>query len=261
MKLVHVSQPHAAALLNEWSFLMLRFALVASILTLASCSGNQEDTASQTSTSNETIEDQAARQLSWIENDEWRQMVIAQAKAGQPSVKYSRSCSRDFPVRIGNSAQCFDPISLPRNVLSDVIQMNAHRFFSESDYDQRVTKLYAFRHNGTYASWLGQTDIEALAKDFNVPSDMIGRVSVRSYQAGDTTFKSLLDGLFITTDFVEDTSISAFVADIVGGDAVRVFSFGPNEVGLYPGGGFNATFSIWVTDTHLIYVKREGWDA
>jgi hypothetical protein len=183
-----------------------------------------------------TIDDQAARDLAWIEDADLLAQVVEYAKAGQPNPLNSY-------------------VTLPANVKADIVDMTKHRFYVESDYDERITKLYVMDHAGDLATDVGTA--RQLALMLNVPSSMIGTIYKRTYGSRERQFIRNFEGLYIGGDYVGDTSISRYLRDLLDGHDVVVHTFGPEEISLYPGGGFNTTFYLIITDSHVVYAKKE----
>ncbi len=150
---------------------------------------------------------------------------------------------------------------LPEAVAADVATMEASRFANESDYDQRVTKLFVFKHDGDLARRQTSESLKALAQALGVPEAMVQAVGVPRCHGKQHDALHVLESLYVGTEFVEQTSLYHFALETLGDAAALIVTFGPEGVDLYPGGGYTTDFAVWITKDYVVYAKREGWNS
>lgn len=233
---------------------MKTFAAIALLATsLVACSQNHE-------TQSETASSEQEDSLNWIDDAAAKQLVLDYAKAGQPELIATDECFAG-QAQLGGSDYCMEPVKLPAQVLKQIVKMNAQRFDNVSDYDQRITKLYVFNHAGNLGTYIDEDEARGLAESLSIPSELIGAMSVKSYSADDRSFLSLLTGLTVDESFQDETLLHGYAKELIAGKKAKVFTFGPDEITLYPGGGFGILFQLIITDDHMIYIKNEGWNS
>jgi hypothetical protein len=218
----------------------------------------------------DVVDDQvAAGALDWIERPEWKAEVVAYAKAGTPTVVVaSPECAatwRPHHDQLGTDEHgypiCVTAVALPEAVAADVATMEKSRFANESDYDQRVTKLYVFKHDGDLSRYQSTASLEALALAVGIPERLIGGFRFHAVLPTDKDAFYTLESLYVGSDFADSTSLSTYATGLLGASAVLAVTFGPDEVELYPGGGFTTDFAFYITKDYVIYAKREGWNS
>ena len=214
-----------------------------------------------------SIDDQVRDEFTWVENEQDIEQIKELAKAGNPKIKSnSRQCSSTFSDQIGFAAKnalCLSWMKLPSQLMTDLVLNNNQRFANESDYDQRVTKFYAFRHDGSLNRDLSLEEIDRLFKAFNASVSFESKYAnyhIETSSVGDSAYLASLSGLYVGTTFQDQTETFLYARDFFQGAAVKSISI-PYEVGLYPGGGFTAKFELLISDRHLIFVKTEGWNS
>lgn len=217
------------------------------------CSSQSADNTSSTQS-----DDQAAK-LEWITDASAKQLVIDYARAGQPALVYTDECYAG-QVQLGGSDYCMEPVRLPAPVLKSVLKMNEQRFDNVSDYDQRITKLYAFKHD-KFGTFSDKDEAASIADALSIPADMIAAMTENLYGGQDRSFLDILTGLTIDEDYQNKTVLHTFVSELLKDRKAKVFTFGPDEISLYPGGGFGISFMLIITDDHMIYIKNEGWNS
>lgn len=199
-------------------------------------------------------------------------VVKALAKAGKPIISHNdvecptRYIDDDsFVDRLGTSYDpfCVKHVSLPAKVLKEVLDMEENELENLSDYDQRVTKYYVFKQcKYNPKRYVGERGIKELAKAFNIPQDQVKGLQFSAFIADSNSF-SELGGLFVrsaTEGYREITRTLRHTRSLLKGQLVLRASFG-DGIDLYPGGGFAVTYYIYITKTHLVYVKKSGWDS
>jgi hypothetical protein len=214
-----------------------------------------------------SIDDQVSDEFTWVENEDHIEDIKELAKAGHPKIRSnSKKCNAPFVDLIGknaNSQLCLRWAKLPEQLMKDLVLNNSQRFANESDYDQRVTKFYAFEHNGELNKDLTSAEIERLLETFSanvsISPDNDG-YHIGSTIAGEQNYLVSLSGLFVGTIFQDETETFLFAREFFQGATVKSVSTS-YEVGLYPGGGFTTRFELLISAKHLIFVKTEGWNS
>ncbi|MCB0367822.1 MAG: hypothetical protein H6624_01455 [Bdellovibrionaceae bacterium] len=153
---------------------------------------------------------------------------------------------------------CVKLVSLPGDVLSEIITMKDAELENESDYDQRMTKLYIFKQD-TYNTNLDLDAIKKVAKALGIPFHHLRGIRHKAFIANESSF-SQFDGLMVGTEWVDNPKSVQHLIDTLKGKLVMGVSFG-DEVELYPGGGFGVTYYLYFTKGMLVYAKLSGWDA
>jgi hypothetical protein len=214
-----------------------------------------------------SIDDQIREELTWVENESDIKLIKELARAGRLKIKTnSNECNAPFVDLIGKDAHnrlCLKWVKLPEQLMSDLVLNNSQRFANESDYDQRITKFYAFEHNGELNRDLSIPEMESLFQTFNASVSFDLKYSeyhVMQTAAGDVNYLDSLNGLFVGPTFQDETAAFLYARDFFQGATIRSIS-APYEVSLYPGGGFTARFELLISDKHLIFVKTEGWNS
>lgn len=194
--------------------------------------------------------------------------VMELADGGVPQIAYS---SEDCPKSYGNkafthklgagtgySSLCVKQVKIPADVLSEIRTMKENELENESDYDQRLTKLYVFEQDN-YQTNLSESGVRELAKALGIPSDQIKNISFNAFVPDASSFGQF-EGLVIGEDFVDESQSLKYLRQLLKGQLVLGVSFG-DEIELYPGGGFGVTYYLYFTKGKVVYVKQSGWDA
>jgi hypothetical protein len=211
------------------------------------------------------IDDQIEDELDWVEDDEDREAIELLARSGEVNIhRNSDRCFGEQTDDLGRGkdgqALCVKQVKLPREALAEVKLGNEYRFENVSDYDQRVTRLYAFEHNGLLDRFIGDEDLAALTKAFGIPQ-IAGEPRVKVTTPDDYGHLGILDySMYVGVDYAEETAMLNFSRAFLGEAEAKTFRFG-SGVELYPGGGFTTDFAIIVTAEKLLYVKVEGWNS
>lgn len=150
---------------------------------------------------------------------------------------------------------------LPSEVFSEVRVMKEYELENDSDYDQRLTRLYVFKQDILKpGSSMSAKTVKQVASALGIPAKVVQGISFSSF-IGNEGSLSQFEGLYIGTDFVGDDSESLkFLRSQMKGKLVLQVSFG-DGIELYPGGAFYATHYLFIMDGKLIFVKHSGWDA
>lgn len=139
--------------------------------------------------------------------------------------------------------------------------MKEYELENDSDYDQRLTRLYVFKQDILKpGSSMSAKTVKQVASALGIPAKVVQGISFSSF-IGNEGSLSQFEGLYIGTDFVGDDSESLkFLRSQMKGKLVLQVSFG-DGIELYPGGAFYATHYLFIMDGKLIFVKHSGWDA
>ena len=214
-----------------------------------------------------SIDEQVRETFSWVESEVDIAQIKELAKAGKPKIKSnSKECSSPFVDRIGKdlkSSLCLKWSKLSEQLMNDLILNNGHRFANESDYDQRVTKFYAFEHDGSLNRDLSAAETELLFKTFSASVSFESKYlpyQVETAVVGDQSYLASLSGLFVGKTFQDLPESFLYAREFFQGAAVKSISI-PYEVVLYPGGGYTTRFELLISARHLIFVKTEGWNS
>ncbi len=216
-----------------------------------------------------SIDNQVQEEFTWVESEEDIAKITELAKSGHPKIKSNaKVCAAAAPYTdaIGKdqTAQlCLKWKQLPEQLLSDLILNNQNRFTNESDYDQRITKFYAFEHDGSLHRDLSTVEIDRLFKTFSATisfTSKYGTYNVMSTSAEDAGYLTSLSGLFVGTSFQDQPETFLYAKEFFQGATVKSV-VAAYEVGLYPGGGFTTKFELFISEKHLIFVKTEGWNS
>lgn len=210
------------------------------------------------------IDQIAAVKLGWIDNTSDVDQVKQYARVGNPHVtRNSPGCSSEFPDTLGSGEFlfCVAIADLPKSVLHDLTTMQWSRFDNHSDYDQRVTRFLVARHNGSLYRDLSPEDVRMLAALVDISSDYVGRIYFSKPLPGSRAWLSALRGLYVGENLIDETSLFEQAARLHAGREFIQIGFGPEEISLYPGGGYNTRFSFFINEEFIIYAKTEGWNS
>lgn len=216
-----------------------------------------------------SIDNQVEEEFTWVESEEDIAKIKELAKSGHPKIRSnSKVCAAATPFTdaIGKdqTAQlCLKWMQLPEQLLNDLILNNQNRFTNESDYDQRITKFYAFEHDGSLYKDLSTAEIDRLLRTFSATisfTPKYGTYNVMSTSAEDEGYLTSLSGLFVGTSFQDQPETFLYASEFFQGATVKSV-VAAYEAGLYPGGGFTTKFEFFISEKQLIFVKTEGWNS
>ncbi len=203
--------------------------------------------------------------LSWIESRRDRDMVLKYAQAGSPMPVRSESCPAEFPLSLGADSghypTCVQTVELPVDVAAEVRTMSVERFLNLSDYDQRTTKLYVFEKPADQSVSIDAEEVQRIAALLNIPKSYVRNIRFSTSSSQSPDFLSALRSVYVGENFVEHSRSFEFVAQLLADQPFIAVHFGPEEIGLYPGGGFGTKFYLYISERHLIYAKVEGWNS
>lgn len=193
--------------------------------------------------------------------------VIALANAGDFSiVKNSSECPRQYgPVnerdelRGERGALCVESLLLPEDVQFEIDLMKQAELENESDYDQRITSVLAFKYHKMKNAQASLEELEKLVNALNIPFAQMKDLSFSSEVASARTF-SRFDDLFLGIEFITKAKVRNFLLKSFKGQNLQVVSFG-DGVELYPGGGFYVTHYLFISKNQAIYVKLSWWNS
>ncbi len=203
--------------------------------------------------------------LSWIESRRDREMVLRYAQAGTPSPVHSELCSAEFPLNLGAEVLgypvCVRAVDLPTDVNAEIATMSVERFSNLSDYDQRTTKLYVFERDADESVSLDAEEVRRIATLLNIPKSYVRNIRFSTASPESSSYLSALRSVYIGDQFIERSKSFDFVSKLLDDQPFITVSFGPGEIGLYPGGGFGTRFYLYISGQYLIYSKVEGWNS
>ncbi len=212
---------------------------------------------------------QATQTYAWYEDNE---TVMMLADSGTPIIdRQSSDCpnrysDQSLTHRLGTENVGWRPFCvtheyLPSSVFSEVRVMSDHELENDSDYDQRITRLYVFKQEDLKpGSSLSVKTVKDVAIALGIPSKVVKGISFSSF-VGTKDSLGQFEGLYIGTDFVGDkTETLSFLRSQMEDKLVLQVTFG-DGVELYPGGGFSVTHYLFIMDGKLIFVKHSWWDA
>lgn len=212
------------------------------------------------------IDEQIESELSgWVDVED-RERIETLVRSGDPQIDWnSERCEGDQDdLGTGDRALCLQTLRLPAAVFAEIRRGATYRFVNVSDYDQRATRLYAFRHAGLLDRDLSPEDLAILMEAFAIPVDAGPSLEASPYiwEASPESrgYLSPLSGLFFGEEWQQEGAAYEYAMDLLEGAPTTTYTWRA-EVSLYPGGGFTTSFHIVVTDRHLLFFKIEGWNA
>ena len=161
-----------------------------------------------------------------------------------------------------NPGVCVSLKKLPKNVLQEVLFMEEEQTENESDYDSRITKVYVIETDGvlSYKNGFSDFTIGEMKKTFSIPES--AKMTFEMMAPVNSVFKML--PYYLTYGQggfdVEDTYIGQYLKDQMRDETGIHFEF-TEEIGLYPGGGINATYHIFTMDKKIVYLKMVWWNS
>lgn len=230
------------------------------LLTVAACG----DVASASSRLFGEEDRLAERDLGWVDSKEQIKEIVALAKSGKPIIDLkSDMCDGALNDALGveDPTICVNQVNLPSDVYLQIKEMNNNRFKVESDYDQRATRLYVLRHDGSLTTLLTPDEMDILMVALGIPAKMGAPYIDQQVRPVDYKYLQLLKGLHTEKNgWEEHPAAYRFVNGVLRGKKITTYTWA-TEVGLYPGGGFTTKFAVYISPTHLIFVKTEGWNS
>lgn len=209
------------------------------------------------------IDHLAESKLGWIDSDEDVALVKQYAKTGKPLlIQSADNCQSEFPDAIGAGVFhfCVALADVPADVEETISSMQASRFDNVSDYDHRVTRYVVARHDGSILTTFERHGAEALAALIDIDQNFYKDIQLSHPAVGSFAWLSALRGLWVGETMIDDSPLFLHAASLSSGDFQQV-SFGPDEISLYPGGGYNIRFTFYINDQYIIYAKSEGWNS
>jgi hypothetical protein len=212
---------------------------------------------------------QTSQALAWYEDNE---TVMILAESGTPRIdRQSSDCpnrysDQSLTHRLGTENVGWRPFCviheyLPSAVFSEVRAMAEYELENDSDYDQRITRMYVFKQEDLNpGTALSIETVKQLGMALGIPKKIIKGITFSSF-IGDETTLGQFEGLYVGTDFVGDQTESLkYLRSQLMGKLVLEVTFG-DGIELYPGGGFSVTHYLFILDGKLIFVKHSSWDA
>lgn len=163
----------------------------------------------------------------------------------------------------GKDGLCIDPIIMGKEAQYEVSDMHFEQYENESDYDARITNVMAFKHDGYLNPDRGidPTLLEELQGAFHIPAE-----AIQNWSVGSIKNKKPLDhfsgylSLGEVAAEIERFYLSDFLRKMLKDDTGIHLEF-YQEIELYPGGGINARFHIFLMEGKALYVKEVYWNS
>ena len=182
----------------------------------------------------------------------------------------SEECSTKYPDilvmpgRFGKKGLCMSQVRFDEQAYDELDQMADEQFLNESDYDARITEVFAFEHEG-YLTWNGSVNkdiIEDLEEAFNLAEGTAENFQVRPMNTHSDPLRPFSSYLSIgdVSAEIEMFYIGRELTRLLEGKEGLHLSF-RKEVGLYPGGGINVVYHFFLMDGKTVFVKEVYWDA
>ncbi len=154
---------------------------------------------------------------------------------------------------------CVQSLKLPAEVEQEIDLMNQAELENESDYDQRITSVFAFKYHRLVGAHANLSDVEDLASALNIPLSQMKDLTFSAEIANERTF-SRFDDLFLGIEFKSNSKVSNFLLRSFAGQKVQVITFG-DGLELYAGGGFYVTHYLFISNDKAFYVKLSWWNS
>jgi hypothetical protein len=182
----------------------------------------------------------------------------------------AQDCSSEYPDMLimpgqfGKDGVCMSQIRFDEKAYDELDQMESEQYDNDSDYDSRITDVFAFEHED-FLTWNGTVTeglIEHLNEAFNLAEGAAENFQVRVMNLKKDPLYPFHGYLFLggMGEAIEDYQIGQELTELLAGEQGIHLSF-RKEVGLYPGGGINVTYHFFMMDGKTVYVKEVHWDA
>lgn len=191
------------------------------------------------------------------------------AEAGTPEYEYRyEQCPQRYSVNKDlkdaivtyENVFCVDRISLPTDVLAEVLEMKDNELENDSDYDSRITRFFVFKNDDFRAlQGMPLKTIKEFAKGLGIPANQLKHDNLSTF-TGDHNSFSQLEGLAMGFDYVEESLTLKHLRSLINGKTVTQVSFS-DGIELYPGGGLGVTHYLLFIGEKTIYIKHSHWDA
>ena len=162
-------------------------------------------------------------------------------------------------IRSQNGTLCVESLGLPNEVAFEISMMEEAELENESDYDQRITSVLAFKISGLKGSRVSLSELKSFAAAMNIPLSHLEDADFNAEVASERTF-SRFDELFLGMTFKSNSATHQYLVDSFKGQNIQVVSFG-DGVELYPGGGFYVTHYLFISSDKAVYVKLSWWNS
>jgi|GEM_PF-3284824 len=160
----------------------------------------------------------------------------------------------------GNASEaCVKTYELPVDVSEEVQMMKANELENESDYDQRITEFLYFKWNKLEETGLSLESLESISGALNIPKDHLDNLLITSFIGSKESF-SRFNYLFLGMEFKVRSATQEYLVELFNGKTVQALEFG-SGVELYPGGGFNVTHFLFISEGKAAYVKLSWWNS
>jgi len=204
----------------------------------------------------------------WIRVED-RRIIDLLVRSGVPIIERNSSqCGKVHPDSLGQGEDehtlCVKSLDLTDQVAAEIGRGVKNRFVNLSDYDQRITQLFAFQHDGHLGQELAAGDLAALVKAFQIPVEadvwLPSEPKVSIATADSFGYLGFLHGLHNGFEDLAESPSITFASKLLDGAGTVTYTW-KTMVFLYHGGGFTTGYHIVLTPKHLLFVKIEGWDA
>jgi len=190
--------------------------------------------------------------------------VITLADSGKAELyETTNDCKGKYPLRLGKTtgyqATCLSQIDLPLDVAGQIDVMKEFELENYSDYDSRVTELYMFNVKYGDAN-ISLEKLKEVFVAFGVKDVDLSEIRATSELVDANSF-DFLEYIFVgDTPDENSTEINDFLLSHLAGQNTLKFQI-TRGVELYPGGGFNVTYFLYLIDGKMVFLKNSWWDA
>jgi hypothetical protein len=184
--------------------------------------------------------------------------VLIENSQNCPKHRWAPKNQKD-QIRGDKGSLCVEFLPLPKEVSFEVSMMEEAELENESDYDQRITSVLAFKRSDFLGAQASLESLKEFAIAMNIPHSHLDTLAFNSEVASERTF-SRFDELFLGMTFKSNSLTHKFLVESFKGQNVQVVTFG-DGVELYPGGGFYVTHYLFISSDKAVYVKLSWWNS
>lgn len=184
--------------------------------------------------------------------------ILIKNSADCPSHRWAPKNEKDL-LRGRKGSLCVEALSIPSEVNFEISMMEEAELENESDYDQRVTSLLAFKKSDFKGASASLESLKKFARAMDIPTSHLESIDFTAERASDRTF-SRFDELFLGMTFKSNSQTHKFLVESFEGQNVQIITF-EDGVELYPGGGFYVTHYLFLSSDKAVYVKLSWWNS
>ena len=184
--------------------------------------------------------------------------VLIENSQNCPEHRWAPKKQKD-EIRGDKGSLCVEFLQLPQEVSFEVSMMEDAELENESDYDQRITSVLAFKRSDFRGAHASLATLKDFADAMNIPQSHLDTLAFNSEVASEKTF-SRFDELFLGMTFKSNSQTHKYLLESFKGQNVQVVTFG-DGVELYPGGGFYVTHYLFISSDKVVYVKLSWWNS